>query len=274
MPTRFRVSSIVSRRLEELGLSPVAVLRHAGLPIGLFEQERILLSTEEMFALYRAIFEVSGDPAIGLKLGTEERMERYSPIAIAALYTRSFRDALQRMARYKQLTCPEEIKITERGEECAVQFLWLLANRPEPATLVDACFASIVAIGGRGTGRTVHPKRLEFQRPESHRKMYESYFQCPVKFGARHNVLVFTRADVDQPFLTHNAELLALVAPQLEAELSRHLAQKTLTDQVKGGACMPVAPARNTRRLRLRNSESLDSGVFTKRTESSANGSF
>jgi len=217
-----------------LGLSPVAVLRHAGLPIGLFEQERILLSTEEMFALYRAIFEVSGDPAIGLKLGTEERMERYSPIAIAALYTRSFRDALQRMARYKQLTCPEEIKITERGEECAVQFLWLLANRPEPATLVDACFASIVAIGGRGTGRTVHPKRLEFQRPESHRKMYESYFQCPVKFGARHNVLVFTRADVDQPFLTHNAELLALVAPQLEAELSRHLAQKTLTDQVKG----------------------------------------
>jgi len=205
-----------------LGLSPVAVLRHAGLPIGLFEQERILLSTEEMFALYRAIFEVSGDPAIGLKLGTEERMERYSPIAIAALYTRSFRDALQRMARYKQLTCPEEIKITERGEECAVQFLWLLANRPEPATLVDACFASIVAIGGRGTGRTVHPKRLEFQRPESHRKMYESYFQCPVKFGARHNVLVFTRADVDQPFLTHNAELLALVAPQLEAELSRH----------------------------------------------------
>jgi len=234
MTNRFRVSSIVSRRLEELGLSPVAVLRHAGLPIGLFEQERILLRTEEMFALYRAIFEVSGDPAIGLKLGTEERMERYSPIAIAALYTRSFRDALQRMARYKQLTCPEEIKITERGDECAVQFLWLLADRPEPATLVDACFASIVAIGGRGTGRTVHPKRLEFQRPESHRKMYESYFQCPVKFCARHNVLVFTRADVDQPFLTHNAELLALVAPQLEAELSRHLAQKTLTDQVKG----------------------------------------
>ena len=234
MTNRFRVSSIVSRRLEELGLSPVAVLRHAGLPIGLFEQERILLSTEEMFALYRAIFEVSGDPAIGLKLGTEERMERYSPIAIAALYTRSFRDALQRMARYKQLTCPEEIKITERGGECAVQFPWLLADRPEPATLVDACFASIVAIGGRGTGRTVHPKRLELQRPESHRKMYESYFQCPVKFGARHNVLVFTRADVDQPFLTHNAELLALVAPQLESELSRHLAQKTLTDQVKG----------------------------------------
>jgi hypothetical protein len=38
-----------------------------------------------MFALHRAIFEVSGDPAIGRHFGTEERIERYDPIAIAAL---------------------------------------------------------------------------------------------------------------------------------------------------------------------------------------------
>ena len=225
---------MLSRRLEELGLSPVAVLRHAGLPMGLFDQERILLTTEEMFALYRAIYEVSGDPAIGLKLGTEERIERYDPIAIAALYTRSFRDALERMARYKQLVCPEEIRIAERGGECAVQFLWLLADQPEPVSLVDVCFAWIVAIGRRGTNRTIHPKRVEFQRPESYRKLYERHFQCPVKFDARHNVLAFSKADLDKPFLTYNADLLALVAPQLEAELTRQLAQKTIKEQVKG----------------------------------------
>ena len=59
------------------------------------------------------------------------------------------------MARYKQLTCPEEIKITERDNECAVQFLWLLADYPEPAPLIDACFAWVASIGHRGTGRTV-----------------------------------------------------------------------------------------------------------------------
>jgi AraC-like DNA-binding protein len=47
-----------------------------------------------LFALYRAIQEVGGDPGIGLKLGSEQRIERYDPIAIAALYTRSFRHAL------------------------------------------------------------------------------------------------------------------------------------------------------------------------------------
>jgi len=115
MNHRFRVSSTLPRRLEELGLPPVVVLRQAGLPLGLFDQEKILLTTEEMFSLYRGIFEVSRDPAIGLKLGAETRVERYDPIAIAALYTRSFRDALHRLARYKQLTCPEEVRLVERG---------------------------------------------------------------------------------------------------------------------------------------------------------------
>jgi AraC-like DNA-binding protein len=201
-----------------------------------------------MFGLYRAIYEVSGDPAIGLKLGTEERIERYHPTAIAALYTRSFRDALQRLARYKQITSPEEIQITERGNEFAVQFLSLLTHETQPAAKIDCCFAWIVEIGRRASGRTVHPKRVEFQRPESHRKMYESHFRCPVKFGARNNVLVFDRADIDRPFLTHNSEVLALVAPQLESELSQQLAQKSLSEQVKGVVKKVLAGQRPTLR--------------------------
>src|ERR671922_2845898 len=110
MTNRFRVSSMLPRKLEELGLSPEAVLRQAGLPKGLFNQEKILVSTEEFFALYRGIAGATNDPGFGLKLGTEDRVERYGPIKIAALSARSFRDAVERLARYKQLTCPEEIR--------------------------------------------------------------------------------------------------------------------------------------------------------------------
>ena len=100
--------------------------------------------------------------------------------------------------------------------------------------LVDACFAWIVSIGRRGTGLPVNPKRIEFRRAEKHRKMHEAHFRCPVKFDAKQNVLVFSKADMERPFLTHNADLLAIVAPQLEAELERQLAQKTISEQVKG----------------------------------------
>jgi hypothetical protein len=161
MSNRFRVSTTLPQRLEELGVSPDAVLRQAGLPAGLFHQEKILVSTEEFFALYRGISEANNDPGFGLKLGTEDRIERYDPIKLAALSARSFRDALHRMARYKQLTCPEEIRVVERGNECAVQFIWLLAHEKEPAFLVDVCFAWIVAVASRGIGRPLSPKRVE-----------------------------------------------------------------------------------------------------------------
>jgi hypothetical protein len=138
MTNRFRVSSTLPRKLEELGLSPEAVLRQAGLPMALFNQEKILVSTEEFFALYRGIAEASNDRGLGLKLGTEERIERYDPIKIAALSARSFRDAVERLSRYKQLTCPEEIRMVERGNESAVQFVWLLAHEKEPPLLVAA----------------------------------------------------------------------------------------------------------------------------------------
>src|SRR2546429_953184 len=234
MTKQFRVQSTLPRKLKDLGLAPEAVLRQAGLPMGLFNSDKILVSTEELFALYRGIAEASNDPGFGLKLGTEDRVERYDPIKLAALSARSFRDAVERLSRYKQLTCPEEIRLVERGNECAVQFVWLLAHEQEPPLLVDVCFAWIVALGQRGTGRPLHAKRVEFQRAPAHREMYESHFRCPVKFKATQNALIFSKSDIELPFVTYNADLLATVAPQLEAELTEQLGHKTFTEQAKG----------------------------------------
>lgn len=233
MSNRFRVSNTLSKRLEELGLSVEAVLRQAQLPPNLFEQDRILLTTEELFALYRAIEGASGDPAVGLRLGTEDRVERYDPIGIAALYAHSFRDALERMARYKQLTCPEKLHVVNEGGECRVRFEWLFAEEEEPALLIDCCFAWVVQIARRGTASAIRPRRVEYQRSPEGRDAYERHFGCPVHFGTAGNVLVFDPADLERPFATHNADLLAIVAPKLEAELAEQLAHRSFREQVK-----------------------------------------
>jgi hypothetical protein len=107
MSDRFRVPLLLAQRLKEQRVSIPAVLGLAGLPAGFFQQERIFVTTDEFFRLWRAIGEASKDPAVGLKLGTKTHIERYDPTAIAALCSQSFRDALKRIARYKQLTCPE-----------------------------------------------------------------------------------------------------------------------------------------------------------------------
>jgi len=233
MSNHFRISSLIRPRLTELGISTETVLREAGLPLTFFDQARIYVETPQFFSLWDSIARISRDPGIGLKLGDEQRLERYDPIAIASLYTRSFRDAVERAGRYKRLMCPEEIVLKTKGDETAVIFEWTLAKETEPAMLTDMCFAWVQAIGRRGTGGRVAPQRVEFARPPDDRALYERHFGCPVRFRCVRNALVFATAEMDRPFLTYNPDLVAALAPQLEEELKFQRTQESLVGQVK-----------------------------------------
>ena len=233
MPRRFRLSRLLLTRLEELGISADDIFRQAGIPSTVLHDERMLVTTEQLFAFWSAVAEISRNPLIGLLLGSEDRAERYDPIAMASLSASSFRDAVERASRYKQLTCPEEIRLVVRGRECAIQFHWLLADMMAPDVLTDLCFAWVLTLGRRGTGRPVAPLRVEFSRARAHRAEYEGHFGCPVRFGAETNTLVIGIDDIDRPFLTRNRDLLAMLAPQLEAELADQLASERPSEQAK-----------------------------------------
>jgi AraC-like DNA-binding protein len=243
---RFKVSSLLARRLGEHKLSAPDVLRRAGLPTAFFQQEKIYATTAELFALWRAIGETSADPAIGLKLGAEPRFERYQPSAIAAVCSRSFRDALQRIARYKKLTCPEEIRVRTSGDEATVEFIYLEADEIQPAVLVDLGLSWILAIGLRGTDGQITPLRLELTRAAQNRELLESHFGCRVRFKAGRNALVFRNADLDRPFVTQNEELLRAIGAQLEAELQERNASADLGEQVKHSLKRSLAGKRPT----------------------------
>src|SRR5580704_11344729 len=159
MLKHFRVPGSLRTRLEESGVRVSAVLRRAGLPQDLFAQTRILVSTEELFALWRAIGEVSQDPAIGLKLATETKTERFHPMGIAALSTENFGAAVQHIARYKKLSAPEEIAQQKDDDEWSIEFRWLLAMDIEPQVLVEHCFAWLLTIARHGSGTRISPLR-------------------------------------------------------------------------------------------------------------------
>ena len=233
MNDRFRISSLLPGRLAEHDLSLPALLRLAGLPANFFQQEKIHATTAELFSLWHAIGELSTDPDIGLKLGAEPRMERYHPIAVAAVCSRTYHDALQRMSRYKQLTCPETIQVSTAGGEARVEFIYHEADNNEPEVLIDMALAWILTTGRRGTNGQITPLRLELKRPARRREDLEAHFGCRVKFKAPRNALVLRKADLDRPFVTHNEELLAAIGAQLETELQAKHSSMDLGEQVK-----------------------------------------
>jgi AraC-like DNA-binding protein len=233
MNKHFCVSGSTFLKLEELGVRASAVLRRAGLPQSFIGQPRALLKTEELFALWCAIGEVSTDPAIGLLLGSENRTERFHPSGLAALSSENFGSAIDQMARYKQLTCPEEILQEKDNEEWNIQFRWLLADGVEPPVLVECCFAWVLSTARQGTGTRLAPLRVEFAQPRAHAKIIERHFGCPVVIGALRNAIVFRAADAQRPFVTRNAELLGMLAPRFEEELKREKGDENFAERVR-----------------------------------------
>ncbi len=211
MVKHFRVPGGLATRLEELGV-----------PQHLFRQTRILVSTEELFALWGAIGEVSKDASIGLKLATETKIERFHPMGIAALSTESFGAAVAHMARYKRLSAPEEILHELEEDEWSIRFRWSLAVDVEPPVLVEHCFAWVQTIARQGSGKNISPVRVEFVQARSHVKTLERHFGCPVLCGASRNAMIFRGEDAKLPFVTRNAELLDMLAPQFDLDLKTH----------------------------------------------------
>jgi AraC-like DNA-binding protein len=239
MNRMFRLSRLQLRRLDDLGVSSSAMLRVAGVAEPIDGSDRMLLTTEQLFTLWQAVRESSTSPSLGLEMGSEQRVEHYDPIAMAGLYARSLGDAIDRLARYKRLTCPEDLTLVRQGAgadaEARLQFEFLLAREARPPMLVDASFAWVTTIARRGIGGPFAPRRVELmQQPlADDAELHTRYFGCPVKYGAERNALIFAAADLDRPFVTHNPELLRLLTPHLDAELSHYAHARSTSDQVK-----------------------------------------
>jgi hypothetical protein len=94
MSKHFRVPGRLAAKLAESGIRVSAVLESAGLAPALLDQSRVLVTTDEMFTLWRAVGRVSRDPAIGLQLGMVLTPEHFDPIALAALCNANFGEAM------------------------------------------------------------------------------------------------------------------------------------------------------------------------------------
>ena len=218
-----------------MGVDPAKVLRRAHLPLEFLEKAQFLLTTEEAFAFGEAIAEVSGNPAIGLKLGTVARTQSFNPPGIAALCSETLGEAMEQIGRYKQLTCPEELVQEKAGGEWTLRFRFLLTDQPEPPVIIQAGFAYLLSIARHGTeNKGFSPLRLELADHNTPLKQIKQLFGCPVVTGAQHNMMVLREADSAVPFVTRNAELFEMLAPRLDQELRENRNSESFVDRAAG----------------------------------------
>jgi AraC-like DNA-binding protein len=227
------VPGLLFDRLEAIGID-VERLRRGAPACELLRSARNLVTTAEFFALWRAIDEAAGATRdLGLRLGTDVSTHKLDVASTAAIHSSSFGDALAKIAKYKRLVCPEEVILEVKRKEARLGFHWLLAEDDPPRLLVDGTFANMLSLVRRGTQKPIVPLRVELTRRRMDVALLTRHFGCEIRFDAPLDRLVFAEATLAEPFVTHNADVLAMLLPGLDAELDDHGRERSIADDVR-----------------------------------------
>lgn len=219
-------------RMTAIGLDVPAVLTRAGLSLDLMNVPRPVVTTAQFFAFWHAVGDPCSDPSLGLKLGDGTRHEVYDMVTAAALHAGTLGNALDKLARYKRLTCPEDVVVELTRDEAAVSMRWMLAEGHTPPLLVDAMLASNFALAERGTGHSLHLRRIELTRRPADGALLQAHFRCELRFNAPQDRIVYQRADLELPFVTQDEGYLNDLLPMLEGSLREQTAATPLRDKV------------------------------------------
>lgn len=233
LPDKMKIPPTLWEGLKRAGLNRAEVVRRANLPFSVVKDDAPI-TTLQFFAVWEAIEAVSATPTIGLRIASVLEGAVMPLAFVAAYHARDFRDALQRVARFKRLCAPEDILLTESGARGEIVIHWPHAGTAvAPRSLVDATLVSFVELGRSGTGEPLVPLKVELSRPEASRQELEGYFGCQVTFNSKVNRITFRQEDLDKRFTTYNKDLLDVLAPELDRRLESHAASESVAEQTR-----------------------------------------
>jgi len=221
--------------LKDLGLQPGHVLRRAGLPEDLFSRTGHGLATEEYFRFWRALEEQAGDAMFPLRIVETVSAESFDPPLFAALCSANLMQAVQRLAKYKQLLAPMSLEMeVGKAGELTVSPRWLSVQTDVPYSLQVAEIAFFLRLARLATREPIKALRVTLLElpPGTYARRYENFFGAPVQHGTNLSI-TFAAADALRPFLTVNEGMWRVFEPDLRRRLGELEPTATTAQRVR-----------------------------------------
>jgi len=229
---RCRFPPSLWRALRGAGLEPPKVLRAAGLPVTFHMDPKNMLTTAQVFAVWKAVETMSSAAAPALPILNAAGEAGHQPAFIAALYALNLRDAIHRIERFKRMGASEMYEFDVYGEVSVMTKAWPFAVETEPAVSVDLSLLFLLEIGRIGTGQRITPASVQYQRAGPAAAELEAHYGCRISYGASQNAISFRNADLAIPFPGHAPEFLAMVTPGLSAAFDELKTGSTISERV------------------------------------------
>ncbi len=182
---------------ERLGLPVPADLQAASL------EPRIPLQRQDAF--WEAICAASGDPLLGLRLGSALQVGHLDMVGALLMSCDHYGEALDALLEYYPIIA-EGSEFQREQDATQVRLVYRPSYAVRREERVEAALASLVHLTRWITGDRVNPQRLILShaaRGEPTR--YVEVLGCPVIFEGAENALSFAVADLDVPLIQANA---------------------------------------------------------------------
>ena len=205
------------RVMETRGYSYQACLRGTGILLQQLEDAEARMTLQQELTFYRNTLELTGDPAIGLKLGEPFTTQRYGLFGYAMLSAATFRHALILAENFGRLTFTYfTLKFGVSGKRA-----WFSMSEPPPIEqeLVDLYLDRDLSAAKVDFSEILgEPFPLEgvclTHDGHGRQQAYRNHFGCEIHFNQGDGKFLFNSAILDNPL------------PQSDPDSNRHLQQQ------------------------------------------------
>lgn len=217
-----------------LGLAAGPLLDRAGLTAAQVDDPDGRLDGEAVAALWRAAFERSGDPGLGLAVALAVPFGAYRVIDFLAASAATVGDALTRVARYFPLINSALAWAIEAGPSSVAIALThpaVTGELPRPYAEYAVAVTILHCRHASGFDWPLDEVAFAFAAPPSSADHVRA-FGCPVRFGASHSGFTMTRATWDHASRAPSSELLRTLEDHADRLIASLRADRVVSAQV------------------------------------------
>jgi AraC-like DNA-binding protein len=197
------VARLIGETLQsDYGIDPGPLYREQQIDTTKFFRPGSRIVFSKMNGLWRRAAEVSGDPQIGIRVGSRVGPGDFFVLGHAWLASDSLYDAMERLARFINVlsTIGSHIHLQRRGESCTLiesgdrrlVYPQLVAS--------DAGHVALLRMIDFVTRDTVRPTHVNLPRHQDAKLVdYERILGCPVSFKEGAEIWTFKTSDLEAP---------------------------------------------------------------------------
>ncbi|WP_373883454.1 AraC family transcriptional regulator ligand-binding domain-containing protein [Acinetobacter pittii] len=218
--------------LKDLQLDVIQLLRHAQLPLDLFDRSQPTVTAQEYFRFWESFVLLLNVEDFPLKLGQAIKVEIFNPLMFACLCSKNLNLALLRFSRYKLLLGPLRLKIKIDATYTLATFTGSETSISPPTSLLITEVIFLMHLIRLATRKHILPASVTVPEKISFHEGAESFFGIPIDIGDC-AAISFHVKDTETEFLTANENFWEILEPSLKLRLAELVKDSSYTSHVR-----------------------------------------